>query len=390
MRELFLLDRSIKFLNHGSFGACPTEVFEVYQDWQRRLERNPVEFLGRQSGPLLAQAQEVLGAFLKADPEDLAFVSNATQGVNTVARSLPFTHGDTIVTTDHEYGALDNAWRFVAEATGARVVRVPIPLPFQSDQFVDRIFAAVTPATRLISLSHITSPSALVFPVAEVCRRARERGIMTLVDGAHAPGQLELDLNALGADFYIGNCHKWMCAPKGAAFLHVRREHQPKVHATVVSWGYSENLDGHESITGTTTLSRRLQWQGTRDIAAFLSVPAAIHFLEHIDWRGRALRNHELAWQCATRAAALSGTEPICRSTDCAMMAVLPAQVPDAAALQKRLFDQYRIEVPVMRQGERRFVRVSVFGYTTQSDIDSLLDALADIGAGAGLPQRAA
>ncbi len=382
MRDQFLLDESIVFLNHGSFGACPRSVLAVYQDWQRQLERNPVEFLGRRSASLLTQSRSVLAEFLNARTDDLVYLTNATSGFNTVARSLNLTAGDEILSTDMEYGACDNAWRFVAEQRGAKLVSVTVALPFDEEQFVEELFRAVTTRTRVISISHITSSTALIFPVTKVCRRARAMGILTLVDGAHVPGHLELDLEAVGADFYVGNCHKWLCAPKGVAFLYVREQSQPLVHATVVSWGYSASITQHAdiaSITGTTLLERRLQWQGTRDIAAFLTVPAAIEFARARDWRAQGARCHELAWETGLQLAAQTGLAPICVARDCGQMLAIQVPETDGALLQRRLYDQFRIEVPVTRHAERLFVRISVFAYNTRAELAALCGALAQI-----------
>src|ERR1035437_6239834 len=263
MKDLFLLDPDLIFLNHGSFGACPARVMEKYQQWQMEMERNPVEFLGRRSAELLSHSRAILAHEIGANPEHLRYVPNATSGVNTVARSIALQASDEILTTDHEYGACDNTWNFVCQQTGARYVPVEIPLPFEAEEFTRRIWAGVTPRTRVIFLSHITSTTGLIFPVAEVCRRAREAGILTLIDGAHAPGHIPLNIDALGADFYTGNCHKWLCAPKGAAFLHVRPQHHHLLDAPVVSWGYGAHITGHtgfDAYTGSTVLERRLQW----------------------------------------------------------------------------------------------------------------------------------
>ena len=245
MRDLFLLDPTITFLNHGSFGACPAEVLQACQAWQRELERNPVEFFGRRSAALLAQARSELAAVLGADPAHLVFVPNATQGVNTVARSLPLAPGDEILCTDHEYGACDNTWDWVGQRTGARRVAVPIPLPFRAEAFVERVWSRVTPRTRVLFLSHMTSTTALVFPLAELIQRARAAGILSADRWRpHAwPSAAESE-TALGADFYTGNCHKWLCAPKGAAFLHARPEHHALLHAGAISWGYSAGGGG--------------------------------------------------------------------------------------------------------------------------------------------------
>jgi isopenicillin-N epimerase len=319
LRGQFLLDPGLAFLNHGSFGACPRPVFERYQHWQRELERNPVAFLGRRSGALLRAARERLAAFVGAQPDDLAFVPNATTGVNIVARSLALAPGDEILTTDQEYGACDATWRVVCQASGAVLRRVAVPLPFEPEAFVPRLMAAVTPRTKLIFTSHLVSTTALIFPVAELCAQARAAGIATLIDGAHAPGQVDLDLDALGADFYTGNAHKWLCAPKGSAFLHVRPEHQAALQGGIVSWGWlAEELaagggghTGFDAYVGTTPLERRLQWQGTRDISAYLAVPAALDFLAAHDWpRHRALARAR-ARQLQREVLARNGLAPI-------------------------------------------------------------------------------
>ena len=382
MREHFLLDPSVVFLNHGSFGACPREVLERYHGLQLEIERNPMELLARRSAALLRTAREALAGFLGTTADNLVFVTNATTGVNTVARSLALAPGDEVVTTDHEYGACDAAWRFVCARTGARYLPVEIPLPFDAAGFADRVWAAVGPRTRVLYLSHITSTTALLFPLAELCRRARERGILTVIDGAHAPGQIDLDLDALGADFYTGNCHKWLCAPKGAAFLHVRPEHHAALDATTVSWGYAESGAGHagaETITGATTLERRLQWQGTRDLAAFLAVPAAIEFQRAHGWDAVRRRCHALAARTLSRACALTGLEPVCGDDDFGQMVVIPVPPADQRELQRRLLDEFRVEIPATSHAGRLFVRLSVQAYTTEADCDALLAALATI-----------
>ena len=273
LRKLFLLRPGIVFLNHASFGACPRSVFDAYQAGQRELERQPVEFLGRRFNDLMRNARESLAGFVAAHPNDLVYVPNATTRLNIVARSLPLQPGDEILSTDHEYGALDRAWRSVCQRRGARYINQPLPVPFESvEQVVDALWAGVTVHTRVLFLSHVTSFTALVLPVAELVRRARKAEIPTVIDGAHAPGQIPLDLEMLGADFCVGNCHKWMCAPKGSAFLYARHEMQPLLQPLVVSWGWQSEKPGPSRFID------EQEWQGTRDIAAYLAVPTPIAF----------------------------------------------------------------------------------------------------------------
>lgn len=371
------------FLNHGSFGACPREVFDTYQGWQRELERNPVEFLGRRSAALLLQARQRLGDHIGAAGEDLVFVPNATTGVNTAARSVALQPGDEVLSTDHEYGACEAAWRQVCSERGAVYRPIAVSLPFDADAWVAQVMAAVTARTRVIYASHISSTTALVFPVAALCAAARSRGILSVIDGAHAPGQVALDLRAIGADFYTGNCHKWLCAPKGSAFLHLNPARPADPQATVVSWGYVRGTGGHhgfDAYLGSSVLERRLQWQGTRDIAAFLTVPSAIDFQLRHDWPAVRERCHVMACETLHRVRARNGLVPLATDADHAQMAPIPVRTVDADALRKWLYGQHRIEVPVTEHAGRCFVRVSVQGYNTQAELDTLVRALAEAG----------
>ncbi len=220
LKSLFLLDSDVVFLNHGSFGACPRPVFEAYQTWQRELERQPVEFLGRRAPALMAEARKSLADYVGARADEVVYFPNPTTAANMVARSLNLQPGDEVLATDHEYGAMDRTWRFLGRQGGWSYVRYEIPLPVSThSDFVERFWAGVTERTRVIFLSHLTSATALIFPVKEVCRRARAAGILSILDGAHVPGHLPLNLAELGADLYLGACHKGLRAPKGSAFL---------------------------------------------------------------------------------------------------------------------------------------------------------------------------
>ncbi len=386
LRRLFLLDEDVVFLNHGSFGATPRPVFEAYQAWQREMERQPVAFLQRRSDDLLDAARAELGRFLNAAGDDLVFVPNATTGLNVFARSLRLEAGDEVLTTDHEYGALNLTWEHVCAKVGARYVHQPIPLPVTTPEaLADAFWEGVTPRTRVVFLSHITSPTALTFPVAEICRRAREAGILSVVDGAHVPGQRPLDLAADGADVYAGNCHKWLCAPKGSAFLHVRPEHHEYVEATTVSWGWGEGGLRFGSEVPRSRFVRRNQWQGTRDLAAFLAVPNAIAFQEEHRWEAVRARCQALARQARERIGALTGLPPISPdgpigATDdpwFAQMVAVPIPPVDAATVHRRLYDEFQVEVPLTGHDGQQMVRVSVQGYNTAADIDRLLEGLA-------------
>lgn len=378
MRDHFLLDPDLVFLNHGSFGACPREVLEAQHQWQLEMERNPVAFLGRRSADLLMQARAALGTALGARGDDLVFVPNSTTGVNVVAQSFPLQAGDEVLTTDLEYGACDAAWRQVCAKRGARYRQVEIPLPYEEDTVVERLMTAVGPRTRLIYVSHLTSTTALILPVDRICAAARARGIATLVDGAHAPGQMAVDIARIGADFYVGNCHKWLCAPKGSAFLHARPEHQALLDATVISWGYADNTGGHsgfDAYLGKTLFERRMQWQGTRDISAWLAVPAAIEFQGRHDWATVRRRCHELARQALYTLSQRHGLPPIAQDSDWAQMVAIPVPQQNPDVLRKRLFAESRIEIPVTTHGLQVFVRLSVQGYNTPEDIEQLLSA---------------
>lgn len=382
MREHFLLDPDTVFLNHGSYGACPRPVFDAWQGWQREIERNPVLFLGRRSAALLREARARLADYLGARPDDLVFIPNATHGVNVVAQSLRLQPGDEVLTTDLEYGACRATLARACAAAGARLVVAEVALPLTAQGFVSAMTTAMTTRTRLVMMSHITSPTALRLPIEPVLQAARQRGIASLIDGAHAPGQLSLGLDALGADYYTGNCHKWMCAPKGTAFLHAQADRQGELHAVVTSWG---DLAEHGStpwdgFIGSSLLERRLQWQGTRDLSGFLAVPAAIDFLAEHDWAERGADCHTQAMALMHRVSRRTGLAPIADDTCFGQMAPLPVPHQDAAALRSWLYDRHRIEVPVTQhitaRGARTFVRVSVQPYTTAAELQALESAL--------------
>lgn len=357
MRDGFLLDPDVAYLNHGSYGACPVPVFEEYQRLQRELERGPTDFLTRRlaglfwdfrggASGLLVDARTELASFVGARTEDLVFVPNATSGLNAVIRSLSLGPEDEVLTSTHEYGAIVRTWEFV----GARLVFC------EPGEIAERI----GPRTRAVCVSHITSPTALVIPVEEICAAAREAGVLSIVDGAHAPGHIPLDLGSVGADVYAGNCHKWLCAPKGAGFLWARPEQQAWIEPLVISWGYREEADFGE----------RHGWQGTRDPAAFLAVSKAIELHETFDLdRISTLADEAERGLAGLGLSRILGTPaPFMRAVD------LPPGDPDE--LWRKLYDEFQVEIPVYEWSGRRILRVSIGPYNDGDDIERLVRAL--------------
>jgi len=366
LRREFLLDPEIVYLDHGAFGACPRPVFERYQAWQRELEREPADFSRRRLAGLLNEAREALGAYVGASGDDLAFVPNATNGVNLAARSLELRPGDEVLATNLEYGACDLAWEWVCERVGATYVRAEIPVPLSGpDEVIEALFARQTERTRAVFVSHVTSATAIILPVSSIVERARADGLFTVVDGAHAPGHVPLDLDGLGADFYSGNCHKWLCAPKGAGFLHTRAERQERVDGAIVGWGYEPG----------TGFSQRLERQGTRDLAAWLAVPDAIGYQAEREWDLVRVRCRALAREAQAELCTTLGTAPLAPHEMLGQMATVRLPDPDPD-LADRLFAEHRIEIPVLEPGFDH-LRLSAAAYTTRDEVGRLLSALA-------------
>jgi isopenicillin-N epimerase len=377
LKDQFLLRPDIHFLNFGSFGATPKPIFEKYQDWQRVLEAEPVQFIAFDGYQYLADSRAVLAKFLNcADKDDLVYVTNPSFAINMIAKSFPLNEGDEILSTDIEYGACDRTWEYYCKKKGATYRRQKINLPIVNKaQFIEDFFKGYNEKTKAIFISHITSATGLIFPAAEICAIAKEKGLITIVDGAHAPAHIPLDLSSIQADFYTGACHKWMMAPKGCSFLYATKSVQPICDPMIVSWGYqafkpshSHFLDYHQMI-------------GTRDFSAFLTIDACIQFMELHDWKAVGQKCHQMVLAHAPRFFALLNSQPISplNSEWIGQMISIPIRTSDPEKLQRTLFLDYKIEVPIMRQGNDVYLRYSINAFNTVDDLDALYNALVDL-----------
>lgn len=380
------LRSDIAYLNHGSFGACPKAVLEVQDSFRWKLESSPWRYQVMEMAAYHAASRTALAQFIHAQPDDLVFVPNATHGVNTVLRSLDFRRGDELLTTDHDYFACRNAMAFTARRSGARLVIAHIPFPIEfPEQVIDAVLAALTPRTRLALIDHVTSPTGMVMPVKELVYELSRRNIITLVDGAHAPGMVPLDLPDINADYYTGNCHKWICSPKGAAFLYVRRELQEYIHPLAISHVAEEvsapvNAFQHEFF-----------WAGTQDSSAYLSITAALKFMGNLlegGWPEIMRRNRQLALDARWLLCEALGSGRPCPDEMIGSMAALPVKpaesFPDpippyyVEPLQEELFQKWRIDVPVMYypRPPQRLLRISAQIYNTITQYERLAEVL--------------
>ncbi len=348
------LDGRVAMLNHGSFGACPREILQQQTSFRRQMEAEPVRFLVRQLPALWEQSRAALATLLSVDPADLVFVRNATEAVNAVLRSLRFGPGDEILVSDHGYNACRNVAAYVAQRSGARLAVAEVPLSVRGpEEIVDRVLAACTPRVRLALLDHVTSPTALVFPIQRLVHELKRRGVETLVDGAHAPGMLPLDLTAIGAAYYAGNGHKWLCGPKGVGFLHVRRDRQEGIEPAVISHGYNTRRSEQPG------LHAAFDWTGTDDPTPALCLAASIRWLDGLGDGGLAglmRRNHELAVAGRRLLSESLRLEPPCPEEMLGAMAAIelpqrgepqPAGSFEIHPLQTRLLEEFGIEVPI-------------------------------------------
>jgi len=373
----YSLDPAITFLNHGSFGSCPKPVLAYQRQWQDRIEARPIEMLGRRSDEMLSDAKAVLGPFLGVKKNDFAFVTNATDAANAILRSLTFKPGDELLTTSHVYGAIRKTLRYVADRCGAHVIEVNVQAPLAGPRdVVSAIEAQLTDRTKFVVVDHVTSPTALVYPVKEIAKLCTSRGIDILIDGAHAPGMLDLDIASIGATYYIGNLHKWVCAPKGAGFIWVAPSHQADIHPTVISHHYTEGF------------AEEFSWQGTRDFSPWLAAAEAIRFIGQFGWPRVREHNHALATWAQQRLTSMwqvPATSPMDGSMLGSMVTIqLPAQdvikrVKTFDRFAALLYDNHNIEVPIIDWADRWWVRCSCQVYNTPAEYEKLGNAVLDI-----------
>lgn len=377
-RSQMLLDPQVINLNTGSFGPVPRPVFERVTELRRRLAEEPMDFFVRQSPPLLWQARERLALFVGADPRRLIFTANVTASINIVAAALRLASPGEILLTDHEYGAMHWCWERAAKRLGLTLRTFPLPqMPRSPEEVVAAARAAFTDRTRLLFFSHVLSPTGMVLPARELCVEARRRGVMTVVDGAHALAMVPLKLAEIGADFYGSNCHKWLLAPTGAGFLHLGPGSEDRLVPLQVSWGWHHDRGkaDEQDEWGSTPRLRALEFEGTRDLCPWLAVPSAIDFQTGLGWDAIRGRIAELAAYTRQRIALPLATPDAPGMSGALTAFRLPAGT-DAPTLRKRLWEEYRIEAPVIERPDRLLIRVSTHFYQETREVDALASAL--------------
>ncbi len=367
------LDPKIHFLNHGSFGACPKPIFEDYQKWQLELEKNTVDFFVRKGPELLYQSRKALGEFIGCSVMDVVYTMNPSYAMNIIIKSFPLNADDEILTTDLEYGAMDRTWNYYCKKVGAKYVQQEIELPLTTKEaIVDQFFKGLTDKTKAVFISHITSSTGLILPVEEICAKAKSLGLITIVDGAHVPGQIPLNLSLLEADIYTGACHKWLLTPKGCSFLYVKPEFQDVFDPLLISWGFESD---------TPSDSRFIdyhQLQGTRDFSAFLTVPKALDFRNNFDWETVSSEARRTSQENYLRFAKSANSKMLCPVSDdfLAQMCSVEINCTDFEQLSSLLYNHYKIEIPVFPHGDKVYIRYSFQGYNSQQDLDKLFEAL--------------
>lgn len=376
IKEQFLLKKDITYLNFGAYGACPKPIFEVYQNFQKELEEEPTLFINELGPEYIKKSRQSLGQYLNCSSDDIVYVTSPSYAVNLIAKSFDIKAGDEVLTTNLEYGPCDKTWKYYCEKNGATYKRITIQFPLESkEDFLDQFLKGITKNTKLIFVSHITSSTGLVLPVEEICALANQLGILVYIDGAHAPGQLPIDLSKLGADIYTGACHKWMLTPKGSSFLYVRNNFQHLFDPLIISWGY-KSIKPSQSI-----FLDYHQFQGTRDYSAFLTIPAAIDFMERFNWKKVSEDCRNITKSYAKRFCELMGTEPLTAITDdfIAQLFSIPINIKSPEKLHDILYDQYRIQIPILNHEGNFYLRYSIQGFNEPADLNNLFQALLEL-----------
>ena len=380
LKKSFMLDPEITYFNHGSFGACPKPIFNNLIDWQKKLELEPVKHLAYDIFPLLEKSRKSLSDYVGCHMDDVVFTPNPSTALNTVIKSLNLKSNDEILSTNHEYGALDKTWSFICKKTGANYVQQKISLPLTSkEDFINQFCNGLTTKTKIIFLSHITSSTGLIFPVKEICRIAKEKGILCIIDGAHAPGHIDLNIKELNPDVYVGACHKWMCSPKGVSFLYVKKELQNRIDPLVISWGYESEgtslLPGNNDKTYKQFISYH-EWQGTRDMSAYLTIPATIKFLNDNNWSSVASKCRETNLWAMKKINQLLNKTSICSEKFLGQMSSIYLDFKNPIESQINFYKKYNIQIPFIIWNDISMIRISIQAYNSKDDILKLLEAL--------------
>ena len=371
LKSQFMLDPDIIHLNHGSYGSCPKPIFNSHIKWQKTLELNPTKHLGFDLYNYLEKSRKALSNYVHCNKDDIVYFPNPSTALNTVIKSLDLKPGDEILSSNHEYGALDKTWNYMSKKKGIKYIQTSIPLPLLSEEdFINRFIDNITSKTKIIFLSHITSSTGLIFPVKEICKIAKERNIISIIDGAHVPGHIELNIKDLDPDIYTGACHKWMCSPKGTAFLYVNKNLQNIIEPLVISWGYESDNPG------TSQFLDYLEWQGTNDMSSYLTIPDTINFLEKNNWENIAKKCRELNLWARNEINQLLKIEPISNDKFLGQMSSIPMQSSDIIQDQIDFYLNYKIQIPFIKWHNKEFFRISIQVYNSKKDIVKLLEAL--------------
>jgi isopenicillin-N epimerase len=376
MKSQFLLDPTITFLNHGSFGACPKPIFEDYQKWQLELEKEPVQFIQKTGAGYLKTSKLALAKYIGCDVDDFFFTQNPTIAINTIMRGLDLKPGDEILSTNHEYGAMDRTWHFYCKKTGAKYVQSTISFPIISkEKILVEFWKGYSTKTKVIFINQISSATALIFPVKEICDKARELGLITIIDGAHTPGHIDLNIREMNPDYFTGTTHKWLLTPKGSSFLYVKKERQAMFEPLIISWGYESDTPSHSQFLDEN------EYQGTRDISAFLTLPKAFQFLEENSWKEKTKMCKQLILEHYPKFCELVNSKPICPVTSefLGQMCSIPINTIKPVELKELLFNKYHIEIPITQLNGNFYMRITLNAYNTIEDINTLRNAIIDI-----------